>query len=231
MSAVSYRLKQVRKGSPEPEIPGDPLTAEERAVLETVNEPICEADVLKAETVANDARQMTDAGLRHKAVESLVSMGEAGLPSLIGFLGDADEKVSACAASAVIEGIREVEDDREVAALSRFALLQTADADLLDQIAVNFVMCSDQRVALHAAIDVIEFGSPAQAAAAKEAYGNVTGEQWSDKKAAETWILENCEAEDDEAQMAAAMATASKMRKSPSKDNKKRKNKQKHESK
>lgn len=195
---VAYQLRQVRKGSPDPNLQGGALTSDERAILEATNEPITVADVQRAEAAVREDMRSSDAQRRKSAAARLADFGEAGLPVLAELMRDANHEVASLAASNFVAGVMVINDDRETAACAKAGMLATQDTTMLERLGMALVMAAENRPAVEAIIGVIENGIPNQVKAAKEAYASITGDEWVSKPTAEAWIKENCEEERNE---------------------------------
>jgi len=187
------KLRTVSKGNATVDIPENPLTDDERRILEAANEAVSERDMVMAQKVAAEALKSADPRVRTAAVETLSNFGEAGLPELADFLIDKDPEVAALAADRFELCAQEISDDREIAAVIKLAMLTVNDPDKLASFGGTMMLCADQQVVISALSDVIAQGTPNQASAAKDVYANTTGDEWTSPEAAQTWLKENFE--------------------------------------
>ena len=187
---VRHRRPSASSGKPT-EMPEGTFTAEEAEILDVADIAVSEEEMATAQDVASEALKAKDPRVRLRAVEMLSRFGEAGLPELADFLKDPHEEVANLAADNFDLGVQEIEDPAEQVAIAKLGMLSLDDEDKLRSMAATLTMSTDSREVILALSDVIRDGSAAQAAAAKEAYQNETGEEWKDKKTAEKWLKEN----------------------------------------
>ena len=110
--------------------------------------------------------------LRKRAVEALAWFGKDAIQSRF------EEKIA------------ELDDEREIASTVAIAMKTLSDPDALTA-AVQNLNRVDDALAVETLVGVINSCSGAAAAAARESYEFVTGEEWTGAQAAMRWISEN----------------------------------------
>ena len=128
--------------------------------------------------------------LRKRAVEALAWFGKDAIPELFLFMSDPDAEVANEAQSRFEEKIAELDDEREIASTVAIAMKTLSDPDALTA-AVQNLNRVDDALAVETLIGVINSCGGAAAAAARESYEFITGEEWTGAQAAMRWISEN----------------------------------------
>ena len=101
------------------------------------------------------------------------------------------EEAEQFAFEGIEEKLGEIENDAEKAALVREYMKATSDADMLTLLEGQLNTVLDEKLAIEAAIDVIENGSAAAAEHAKAVYEFQTSETYTGREAAQQWLNEN----------------------------------------
>ena len=170
----------------------DGLTPEERALskrIEDLDEDKPE-DLEKAVACAKEALNCPNAEIRQDMVDALGRFGEKCLPQLAPYLADPDEDVRDSALNEWTMALAEIEDEPEKLGIVELAMNVLTDEEALEDIADEYIG-ADEKLAVESLLRVIEGGGSEQGIAkAKETYEFVTGEEFTDRAAAEKWIAE-----------------------------------------
>ena len=170
----------------------DGLTPEERALskrIEDLDEDKPE-DLEKAVACAKEALNCPNAEIRQDMVDALGRFGEKCLPQLAPYLADSDEDVRDSALNEWTTALAEIEDEPEKLGIVELAMNVLTDEEALEDIADEYIG-ADEKLAVESLLRVIEGGGSEQGIAkAKETYEFVTGEEFTDRAAAEKWIAE-----------------------------------------
>lgn len=172
-------------------MPEGPLSAEDEEIVEVADEAVSDKDFETAQDVAAEALKSSDARVRVQAVETLMGFGETALPELADFLNDPHHEVAVLAADRYELAVQEIEDDAERVAVAKLGVLSIDDPDELLAMMGTLRMSTDETAVLTALADIIRDGSAAQAAVAREAYREETGDEWTTPEAARAWLVEN----------------------------------------
>ena len=172
-----------------------PFSAADQEIVEVADDVVSDHDFATAQDVAAAALRSKDARVRLRAVEALTDFGEEGVPELADFLKDPDDEVAKLAAMRFEIAIQEIEDDEERILAAKLGLLTVDDKDEVLSLMGVLQMSNDKPLVIEALADVIRDGGAVQVEAAKEAYQEETGEDWSGIEAAEAWLRENQDGE------------------------------------
>ena len=195
--------KTERKADKKPEIAvereaDDPdLTPEEEQQLDDIHEALNNEDLDAAIKLAEAAQKAKNPEIRMAMVETLGWLGARALPELTPFLGDPDEDVVFEATAQWQSALYEIEDDKEKCSIISMALKALTDEETLDEIASE-LNGMDELLSLGVIVDVLDNGTVAGKKAVKNAYETVTGEEWTDINAAEAWLEENYQPDEDD---------------------------------
>ena len=177
----------------------DDMTPEERALskrIEDLDEDKPE-DLEKAVACAKEALNCPNAEIRQDMVDALGRFGEKCLPQLTPYLADPDEDVRDSALNEWTTALAEIEDEPEKLGIVELAMNVLTDEEALEEVAEEYVG-ADEKVAVESLLRVIEGGGSEQGIAkAKETYEFVTGEEFTDRAAAEKWIAEEYRPDED----------------------------------
>lgn len=177
---------------------GKPYPAADQKIMRAAQEAIEKDDMQAALALANDALTSRNAELRGMVVDALGWFGKDALAELLPFMGDRDEDVAENARSQWMSGLQEIDDDGEKAGVVEVALRGLRNKDAVEDV-MNELVGIDELAAVQVLVDVILEGKNAAAvAAAKETYNTITGDDFTDVDAAEAWLQENYEPDDDE---------------------------------
>ena len=212
-SATTEERKAVTAEPPAPSDPTGPdgddddedddgLTPEERALSKLIDDLDEDkpGDLEKAVACAKEALDCPNAEIRQDMVTALGRFGEKALPQLTPFLVDPDEDVRDSAMNEWTMALGEIEDEPEKIGIVELAMNVLTDEDALESIADEYVG-ADEKLAVESLLRIIEGdGSEEGIAKAKETYEFVTGEEFTDRAAAEKWIAEEYVPDEDSKQ-------------------------------
>lgn len=173
------------------------FTAEEKQISEELQKSIDNDNVEDAITLAVAAASSKNPEIRKRAVEALGWFGKKAMAELTLFMNDADEDVSSDALHQWDLAMSEISSGPEKAQLIELGMRMVKDADALDSMIMEVCDLSN-RLAMQTMLNVIESGSPEAKKVTMEHYEFFTGEEFTDRKAAEAWLAENPD-DDDEA--------------------------------
>lgn len=168
----------------------DGFTPEERDLSKRIEAALDEEDLEKAVACAKEALACPNAEIRQAMVDTLGWFGEKGLPELTPFLADPDEDVRDSAMNEWSMALSEIEDEPEKLGIVELAMNVLSDEDALENISGEYIG-ADEKLAVESLLRIIEGGGSAEGIAkAKETYEFVTGDEFTDRAAAEKWIAE-----------------------------------------
>jgi len=182
------------------------LSGDDRKNAEAVQAAL-DADDLKATVeAAKKSLASTNAEVRLNAVEALGWFGAEALPELTGCMADADDDVREAAGNQWELAVQEVESAEDRVNLTVAALGTLTDEDQLRSLG-GLLSCaateslgdaededsaSEKRIhVVQALVDIIEGGGKAvNVDAAKEAYNDITGNEWKGFDEAERYLAD-----------------------------------------
>ena len=168
-------------------------TPEEKKLAADIEKALDEEDFELAKKCAPLAMKCTDIEVRQAMVDTLGWFGEKAIPELTPFIADPDEDVAESAMNEWDSAVSSIENDGEKIGMTEMAMQVISDEDALESISGNYIGV-DEKLAVESLLRVIESGGNAQGIAkAKETYEFVTGEEFTDRAAAEKWIAEEYE--------------------------------------
>ena len=168
----------------------DGFTPAERALSKRIEAALDEENLENAVACAKEALTCPNAEIRQAMVDTLGWFGEKGLPELTPFLADSDEDVRDSALNEWTTALAEIEDESEKLGIVELAMNVLSDEEALEDIANEYIG-ADEKLAVESLLRIIEGGgSEGGIAKAKETYEFVTGEEFTDRAAAEKWIAE-----------------------------------------
>jgi len=173
----------------------DHLTGEERKCAEAVQAALDADDFAGVQRTAKKALASSNPELRQHAIEALGWFGAKALPELTGCMADADEDVRQAAAHQWEQSLEDVEDTgvKLDVAMAAFATLKDPDqltmlsgimsgaaTELIDSEENETVAAEKRLSVVQGLVDIIEGEGtdPRNVAAAKEAYNDITGNEW-----------------------------------------------------
>ena len=171
-------------------------TPDEKKLAEEVEKALDEEDFELAKKCAPLALNCKDAEIRQSMVDTLGWFGEKAIPELTPFLADPDEDIAESAMNEWDSAVSSIEDDGAKIGVTEMAMQVISDEDALESISGNYVGV-DEKLAIESLLRVIEGGGSAKGIEkAKETYEFVTGDEFTDRAAAEKWIAEEYEPPD-----------------------------------
>ena len=192
-----------RKAKPQLNLAGDDdadsnRTPDEKKLAEDVEKALDEEDFELAKKCAPLALNCKDTEIRQAMVDTLAWFGEKSIPELTPFIADPDEDVAESAMNEWDSAVSSIEDDAEKIGMVELAMQVITDEDNLESISGEYIGV-DEKLAVESLLRVIEAGGNDKGIAkAKETYEFVTGEEFTDRAAAEKWIAEEYEPPDEE---------------------------------
>ena len=168
-------------------------TPEEKKLAADVEKALDEEDFELAKKCAPLALKCKDTEIRQSMVDTLGWFGEKAIPELTPFIADPDENVAESAMNEWDSAVSSIEDDGEKIGVTEMAMQVISDEDALESISGNYIGV-DEKLAVESLLRVIEGGGSAKGIdKAKETYEFVTGDEFTDRAAAEKWIAEEYE--------------------------------------
>ena len=191
----------------------DHLKGDDRAIAEAIQKGLDDDDFKTVAAWAEKALKSESAEVRQHAVESLGWFGAQALPELTVWMSDRNEDVAQEAMEQWSGALTEVEraDDRFSTALAAFGTI--SDKDMLQSIGMELSSAADEIIdgeedetraaekrvlVVQALAEIIVNGAKVNSAAAKEAFEDITGNEWISVEEAEKYLRdpENYEAPD-----------------------------------
>lgn len=172
-----------------PLTPSQQKARDMRALLDEGNE----RDALR---LARQLMTDEDPDVRSETVTVVGWIGMRALPELTQMLADAEESIADEAMSSWNMAFNEIEDQGLKAEMLVMAMKTSEQDSRLEELAI---LSSQMRedYAVRAMVDVIESGNPIAAEIAREHYEFMTQDTYSSREAAEAWIRQNVEIDDD----------------------------------
>ena len=167
------------------------MSPEDQKLADAIEKALDDESLSAACALAAKAAASTNASVRESMVSTLGWFGVKALPELTPFLADQDDSVRESAMGEWTAALSEIEDDAQKIGIVEMAMGALSDEDALEDISGEYIGI-DERLAVESLLRVIEGGgTEAGVAKAKETYEFVTGEEFTDRAAAENWIQDN----------------------------------------
>ena len=171
----------------------DEMTPEDRKLANAIEKARDDADIESARGLATQALSSTNTEIRQSMVDTLGWFGANALAELTPFLVDPDEDVRDSAKNEWSIAVSEIENESDKVSVVELAMHVLKDEDALEEMSNEYIGI-DEKLAVESLLRIIESeGSPEGIAKAKETYEFVTGEEFTDRTAAEKWIAEEYE--------------------------------------
>lgn len=171
----------------------DDLPPAEKKLLESIEDALDKEDLAAAQALSGKAMASGRTEIRQAMVDTLGWFGVKALPELTPFLADADEDVRESAMNEWSMAVSQIEDDGEKIGVVEMAMHVLSDEDALEDISGEYIG-TDEKLAVESLLRIIEAGGSEKGIEkAKETYEFVTGEEFTDRAAAEKWIKEEYE--------------------------------------
>lgn len=196
--AKSGRLHGVQperqlRAKPEIDVDEDDLSPAERQLKEAIEEALDKEDLAMARDLSTKALTAASTEVRQAMVDTLGWFGVKALPELTPFLADPDEEVRDAAMNEWSMAVSEIEDDAEKLGVVELAMHVLSDEDALEDISGEYIGV-DEKLAVESLLRIIEAeGSAKGVEKAKETYEFVTGDEFVNRAAAEKWLAEEYE--------------------------------------
>lgn len=152
-------------------------------------------DLATIKRLSGEIATSSNRDLREKAVEALGWFGEKAIIELTGFLSDKDNEIAGLARTEWVSGLQQIDADKDKCAVIEVALCNLRDKSMLEEVS-NELVGTDELAAIKVIANVMNENSYA-APYIKEAYQTITGEKWTGIEAAEAWLQENYEPDED----------------------------------
>lgn len=172
-----------------------PAVADERAI-ERLEDAVEKEDFAATLAIVNELKASTNAAVRLRCVESIGWFGGKSAKVLEPFLADPDEDVRSEAQDQWDSAVNDIEDDHERGVLVESAMTLVRDREVMDTVATQLNDLPPS-LAIDIIVHQIEGSNGVARVAAKEAYEFVTGDDWRGAAAAQKWLEENQEEEDE----------------------------------
>ena len=168
-------------------------TPAEKKLAADVEKALDEEDFELAKKCAPLAFNCKDTEIRQAMVDTLGWFGAKALPELTPFIADSDADVAESAMNEWESAVSAITDDAEKIGTVELAMKVIRNEDDLESISGEYIGV-DEKLAVESLLRVIESGGNDKGIAkAKETYEFVTGEEFTDRAAAEKWIAEEYE--------------------------------------
>lgn len=173
---------------------GKPYPPSDQKIMAAAAAAIDNDDLKAALGLADKALASGNKELREAVVDALGWFGVEAMAELTPFMSDPDKDVADAASSRWKDALQEIDDDGVKAGVIEMSAMAIKDKDMLEDVA-NELVGIDELAAIQVIVNVIETGGAA-ADAVREVYDLITGEEWSDIDAAESWLQENYDSGD-----------------------------------
>ena len=147
-------------------------------------------------SAAMDAAYSGNVELREKAVETIAWYGPDGMDALTAFFADKNESVAEAAREAWIDALGAIDDDEARVAMIEPLCKTVTDPEMADGMLMSLNGMANI-AQMQVMISLMDIGSDEVAAAARDHYAFVTGEDFTTVEAAQKWLDENWEEEDE----------------------------------
>ena len=175
---------------------GRPWPDDQKLLMRTIIAAADMDDFREVAALASQVAKCENSEVREKFVDELGWFGEQAFVELANFISDPNEEVSDAARTQIIDSFQEIDSDTEKAALFKLMSRAVTDDDLLDTFSDELTVM-DEVLALQTIVDTIADGTSKAAEVAMAAYESITDEKWDNIDAAEAWLADNYEGDDD----------------------------------
>lgn len=146
--------------------------------------------------LALDVQNSTNSEVRSELVDNLGTYGKKALLELMPFMADPDPDIAENARDQWTMALSEIDSEKSKCKYIESAMGILTDEDTLSSMMTELAGCDD-RLAIQTIVNVIASGTKQAVSAAKEQYEFITGEEYSDFAAAENWLQENYEPDEN----------------------------------
>ena len=169
------------------------LSAENQKLVDMIEEASEKEDLPKLRELASQVLMSDCVEVRQAIVDALGDFGVKALPELTPFLADGNEDVRESAMNEWSIAIAEIKNDEEKLGIAELAMHVLSDENALEEISGEYIGV-DEKLAVESILRIIEAGGSKEGVAkAKETYEFVTGDEFTDRAAAEKWLAEEYE--------------------------------------
>ena len=206
MKAMPRKKRVPRTGYVRPSMIFSVFSGKDRKMAEDLQKVLDADDFEGTLRAAEAAMGSENPELRRQAVEAMGWFGQDALPELTAAMADADEDVADSAEHAWELALSDIDAAGDRFAIAAAAMGTLSDEDKLSSISGLLSAAADEMIdgeeddaksdgnrlqVVQALVDIIEGAPENSAAQAREAYSDLTGEDWSDIDTAESWLVEN----------------------------------------
>ena len=171
-------------------------TPAEKELAKRIEKALDDENLEAALALAKEAQNCRIVEIRQAMVDTLGWFGEKALPELTPFLADEDEDVRDSAMNEWSMAVSDIEDEQRKINTVELAMYVLNDEDALEDISSEYIGV-DEKIAVESLLRLIEGeGSAKGIAKAKETYEFVTGDEFTNRAAAEKWLAEEYEPEE-----------------------------------
>jgi hypothetical protein len=174
----------------------NPYPPEEQKIMAAAAAAIEHDDLNAARDLADKALASGNKDLREAVVDALGWFGADAMAELTPFMSDPDGEVADAASSHWKDALQEIDDEGLKAGIIEMSVKALKNNDMIEDVA-NELIGIDELAAIQVIVNVIESGGAA-ADAMRDVYDSITGDEWRDIDAAESWLQENYEPDDDD---------------------------------
>lgn len=184
--------KERKKVRPEVKIDDEEkdFTEEERQISAELQNAVNNENVKDVITLGIAAASSKNAEIRRRAVDALGWFGKKTMAEMTLFMNDSDEDVASEALDQWEHAMFEVSAGAEKATLIELGMKTVRDPDALESMIMEVGELSNA-LAMQTMVNVIETGNPEAQKVAKEHYEFFTGDEYTNRQAAEQWLAEN----------------------------------------
>ena len=193
---VPHRFAAASKDGVFRDSDGRPYPSADQKIMAAAAAAIENDDLEAARRIAALALNSGNKELREAVVDALGWFGAPAMAELTPFMADPDDGVADAAASHRKDALQEIDDDGTKAGVIEVSAKAIMNKDILEDVA-NELIGIDEVAAVQVVVNMIESGGD-KADVALDVYNSITGEDWSDIDAAETWLQENYDFDDED---------------------------------
>ena len=172
-------------------------TLTDERVIERLEDAVEKEDFVATLAIVNEFKDATNVAVRLRCVESIGWFGGKSAKVLEPFLADSDEDVRSEAQDQWDSAVNDIEDEHEKGLLIESAMTLVRDREVMETVATQLNDLTPS-LAIDIIVHMIAGSNGVARAAAKEAYEFVTGDDWKSPAAAQKWLEENQEEDEEE---------------------------------
>lgn len=175
----------------------DEFSGHDREIAKVMDRTFWDDDMTNTLASAIEAAGSGNRELRAKAVEYAAWYGKDGMDALMLYMADPDEEIAEDARAAWVEGLRDIEDDDERAMLVAPLSKVLTDPDTIEGMLMSLNDLPNI-AQMQVLIDIMDTGTDAAYEVASDHYTFMTGEDFTTVEAAQAWLDENWDGDDEE---------------------------------